>query len=204
MQWVGPNRHDFTNFFHFCKRIHNFYESNIIKVIIFSNLHRWVKREIKSSVKLFHLISYNYIYLLMLESTMGWNPSEEAIFFTIFSRSLKKTCHQRKLRQTKCLLFNSWGTKLTKTPILPNCQVPHGFFFGVQVNFCQKLLFLHQLTHNMTTDCSLNYKFNTWKFHAQTWGEHVVYKNCFECQKPFLYKTSVPQVSAWNFHVLNL
>ena len=31
----------------------------------------------------------------------------------------------------------------------------------VQVNLCQKLLFLHQLTHNMTTDCSLNYKFNT-------------------------------------------
>ena len=25
----------------------------------------------------------------------------------------------------------------------------------VQVNLCQKLLFLHQLTHNMTTDCSL-------------------------------------------------
>ena len=35
------------------------------------------------------------------------------------------------------------------------------------VNLCQKLLFLQQLTHNMTTDCSLNYKFNTWKFQAQ-------------------------------------
>ena len=31
----------------------------------------------------------------------------------------------------------------------------------VQVNLCQKLLFLHQLTHNRTTDYSLNYKFNT-------------------------------------------
>ena len=31
----------------------------------------------------------------------------------------------------------------------------------LQVNLCQKLLFLNQLTHNMTTDCSLNYKFNT-------------------------------------------
>ena len=47
------------------------------------------------------------------------------------------------------------------------------------VNLCQKLLFLHQLTHNMTADCSLNCKFNTWKFQAQTWGEHVVYRNCF-------------------------
>ena len=50
---------------------------------------------------------------------------------------------------------------------------------SVQVNLCRKLLFLHQLTHNMTTDCSLNYKFNTSKFQAQTWGEHVVYRNCF-------------------------
>ena len=32
---------------------------------------------------------------------------------------------------------------------------------NVQVNLCQKLLLLHQLTHNLTTDCSLNYKFNT-------------------------------------------
>ena len=31
----------------------------------------------------------------------------------------------------------------------------------IQVNLCQKLLFLHQLTHNMTTDCALNYRFNT-------------------------------------------
>ena len=31
------------------------------------------------------------------------------------------------------------------------------FHLYVQVNFYQKLLFLHQLTHKMTTDCSLNY-----------------------------------------------
>ena len=37
----------------------------------------------------------------------------------------------------------------------------------VQVNLCQKHLFLHQLTHNMTTDCSLNHEFSTWKFQAQ-------------------------------------
>ena len=37
----------------------------------------------------------------------------------------------------------------------------------VQVNLCQKLSFLHQLTHNMTIDCLLNCKFNTWKFQAQ-------------------------------------
>ena len=33
--------------------------------------------------------------------------------------------------------------------------------FIIQVNLCQKLLFLHQITNNKMTDCSLNYKFNT-------------------------------------------
>ena len=40
----------------------------------------------------------------------------------------------------------------------PPYKVAHNrpkYFFSVQVNLCQKLLFLHQLTHNMTTDCSL-------------------------------------------------
>ena len=62
----------------------------------------------------------------------------------------------------------------------------------IQVNLCQKLLFLHQLTHNMKTDCSLNYHFSTWKFQAQnmgrTWGQHdnnmmctqIVFCFCFD------------------------
>ena len=64
----------------------------------------------------------------------------------------------------------------------------------VQVNFCRKLLFLHQLTHNMTSDCSLNYKLNTWKLQAQTWGKHVVYINCFWHSEQFLYTTCSPHV----------
>jgi hypothetical protein len=59
--------------------------------------------------------------------------------------------------------------------------------FNVQVNLFQKPSFLHQLTHNMTRDCSLNSKKNTSL-------QHVVYKYCFECQnenkkKQFLYST---------------
>ena len=46
----------------------------------------------------------------------------------------------------------------------------------------------------MTTDCSLNYKFNTWKFQAQIWGEHVVYRNCFRHSEQFLYTTYSPHV----------
>ena len=40
----------------------------------------------------------------------------------------QKTCHQRNLRQTKCLLFDFWMIKLTKIPILPNFQVPKWLF----------------------------------------------------------------------------
>ena len=29
---------------------------------------------------------------------------------------------------------------------------------------------------------------------CRTWEEHVVYKNCSECQKQFLYTTCSPQV----------
>ena len=64
----------------------------------------------------------------------------------------------------------------------------------IQVNLCQRVLFLHQLTHNMTTDCSLNYKFNTWKFQAQTWGEHVLYIYCFWHSERFLYTTCSPHL----------
>ena len=46
---------------------------------------------------------------------------------------------------------------------------------SLQVNLCQKLLFLHLLTHNMTKD----YKFYTWKIQAQTWEGNVVYRKCF-------------------------
>ena len=76
---------------------------------------------------------------------------------------------QLELHQTCFQIPLDFSTKQNKTK--------NRFF--VQVNFCQKLLFLHQLTHNMTTDCSLNYKFNTGKFQPQTWGEcspHVLRK----------------------------
>ena len=62
----------------------------------------------------------------------------------------------------------------------------------VQVNLCQKLLFLYQLTHNMTTDCSLNYKLNTWKFQAQTWGEHVGNPTC--CVQKLLWMSETISV----------
>ena len=44
----------------------------------------------------------------------------------------------------------------------------------------------------MTTDCLLNYKFNTWKFQDQTWGEHVVYRNCFWLSENFRTQHVLP------------
>ena len=47
------------------------------------------------------------------------------------------------------------------------------FFISlIQVNLFQKPSFLHQLTNNMTRDCSLNSPKNTC-------SQYVVYKNCF-------------------------
>ena len=46
----------------------------------------------------------------------------------------------------------------------------------------------------MTTDCSLNYKFNKWKFQAQTWVEHAEYSNCFWHSEQFLYTTCSPHI----------
>ena len=51
----------------------------------------------------------------------------------------------------------------------------------VQVNLCQKhLLFLHQLTHNMTTDCSLNYEFSRRKLQVQNM---LCTQIVFECKQ---------------------
>ena len=47
-----------------------------------------------------------------------------------------------------------WMLQCTETLILLQT-------FSLQVNLFQKHLFLHQLTHNMTKYCSLNYKFST-------------------------------------------
>ena len=66
----------------------------------------------------------------------------------------------------------------------------------LQVNLCHKFLFLHHLTQNMTIDCSSNYKFNTRKFRSQTWGEHIVCRNCFWHSEQFLYTTYSPPCSA--------
>ena len=94
-------------------------------------------------------------------------------------------------------IFLMWGQDVTVKVLLPylkmslyyhstqinECSLSSFFLssprlfklwnFQVQVNLFQKHLFLHQLTHNMTKDCSLNYKFSKWKLQAQTPSEHA-------------------------------
>ena len=63
----------------------------------------------------------------------------------------------------------------------------------VQVNICQKLLFLHQLTHNMTTDCSLNYKFSIHENSKLRPGENMLCTEIvFDIQNNFCTQHVLP------------
>ena len=66
---------------------------------------------------------------------------------------------------SRCCSGRSHGTRLHGAALEGHFMVQQTF--KVQVNLCQKYLFSHQLTHNMTKDCSSIYKFNTWKQQAQ-------------------------------------
>ena len=68
------------------------------------------------------------------------------------------------------LMYIWWSGPIRFLPLLCSDTMGSNTFWNciigrrttlVQLNLRQKLVFLHQLTHNMTTDCSLNYKFNT-------------------------------------------
>ena len=65
----------------------------------------------------------------------------------------------------------------------------------VQVNLCQKHLFLDQLTHNMTKDCSLIYQFSTWKLQAQNMlCTQIVFLFLFWHSEQFLHTKCSPHV----------
>jgi hypothetical protein len=56
--------------------------------------------------------------------------------------------------------------KIHISKIFTRVSCPNKYNF-VQVNLCQKLFFLHQLTHNMTNDCPWTYQFSKWKLQVQ-------------------------------------
>ena len=59
----------------------------------------------------------------------------------------------------------TYESLVTKLPSI--LKSPDLIWSTLQVNLFLKHLLLHQLTHNMTKVCSLNYKFSTWKLQAQ-------------------------------------
>ena len=65
------------------------------------------------------------IYVISLgKDTKGHSFCTEIKILNPGSRDISQ-----KLRQTKCLIFDFWMIRLTKTPILPNCQVQNSFFW---------------------------------------------------------------------------
>ena len=75
---------------------------------------------------------------------------------------------------------------------------------SIQVNLCRNLLFLHQLTHNMTKDCSLIYQFLHENCKLRTCCVHTLFWMSKQKQKNNLCTKHVLNMFwAWNFHVLN-
>jgi hypothetical protein len=170
----------------------------------------WKKIELKK--KVIHLQVVHLIFLWTHKLALCWPKMAGS------SCPLKRLASSRGLKRLNLLhqFVETLKTKIASTEARNICNkfslVPskkpvtrenwdklsvyfsNFLWYNLQLHLCQKLLFLHQLTHNWTSDCSLNYKFNTWKFQAQTWGIHVVYKNCFWHSKQFLYTTCSPHV----------
>ena len=96
--------------------------------------------------------------------------------FQVFFYMLKKWQFSKQTRKyaiVNCILV--WNDKLQNGRLNNSWtkgknRLVEAFDLYEQVSLCQKLLFLHQPTHDITTN---------WKFQAQTWGEHVVYKKFF-------------------------
>ena len=76
-----------------------------------------------------------------------------------------------KSRPTRCHLWKTF--RYSVTTVLIETALVASIWSTIQVNLCQKLLFLHQLTHNMMADCSLNCKNN---FCTQHFLPHVLQK----------------------------
>ena len=62
----------------------------------------------------------------------------------------------------------------------------------IQVNLFWKLLILHQLTHNMTTYCSLNYNSIREISKLRTWGEQVVQKLILTFRRIYVHNMFFP------------
>ena len=77
---------------------------------------------------------------------------------SIKSSKAKKTTVRPRSKEKDEDVESNGETPEEKTPkitVTENQGTFYSFFKGVLVNLCHKHLFSHQLTHNMTKDCSL-------------------------------------------------
>ena len=65
-----------------------------------------------------------------------------------------------------CSHFSCKASRMAQSCFKKKSKILPFDLSDVQVNLCQKLLFLHKLTHNMTSDCSWNYHEN---YKRRTW-----------------------------------
>ena len=112
-----------------------------------------------SKVQLFELISlFLYLFILFFTLSLNINCSRKQQKLEI-----EGVLHSLRLDLSVVWMRYKFHTVQCK---LRQRQISSPLIFGqdpnfrdcnpLQVNLCQKLLFLPQLTHNMTTDCSLN------------------------------------------------
>ena len=113
--------------------------------------------------KFFYDINFVLCILLnglrtILMSHFRWKKNQNVQYLQVFK--IEVECKILHFMKPHLIYFKRYQMRFHKelTPL-----------FYLQVNLCQKLLFLHQLTHNMTTDCSWNYheNYNSTTEHGQ-------------------------------------
>ena len=125
-------------------------------------------------------------------------------FFTVVVKLVLDICIQKKVVHVHNSPQNPPNRCIPQEEKKSKFELKEKMFSLLQVNLCQKHLFLDQLTHNMTKDCSLIYQFSTWKLQAQNIGRTCCVQKLFWMSKQ-KQKTICVHNMFWacSFHVLN-
>ena len=157
-------------------------------------------------VQIWFFSKRNIVWLLSKPLHFWWvlkSISKSATFFLLWKKE-NASSPGPKIPRTK--IYSGLSSLLILYLL---CKTLYVSFFHpcfilnlLQVNQLQKLLFLHQLTHNMTKACSLNYKFSTCSVH-----ENCKLRTCCAHKLFWMSKQKAICVHnmfwAFNFHVLN-
>ena len=116
------------------------------KIQLFLIMYILCKGEIRIQTCLFSLYLLYFLLFKILMNQVGVTGRTDLgpeYVENIFSGSLKKTSHLRNWYNKAWAIlhnFNCEMLKLTKTPILPKCQVPNGLFVNLiiqELKFCK-------------------------------------------------------------------